>query len=187
MTHQKDQKDPDELAKKLAQAQKKAAEEKAQAESGEIDNLQNEIAKLQQELEQTTELAKRTMADMQNLRRRTEEERSSIFSMGVAEFLKKILPFLDNLDRASQHVPPEAKEWYKGIELSLKDLHKTLEESGFQKMETVGKPFDPNFHEALTTGPGEKDLILEELEPGYLLNDRVVRHAKVKVGNGEKE
>lgn len=145
----------------------------------------DETEKLRKDLEEMTEMAKRAMADMQNLRRRNEEERLQTIFMANASLVKNLLPVLDNLDRAAAHVPETALEWYKGIEISLKELHKILEETGVKKMETVGKTFDPNFHEAVLQGPGEKDIVIEELEAGYTLNDRVLRHAKVKVGNGE--
>ena len=147
----------------------------------------NEVEDLKKQLAEMTERAKHTMADMQNLKRRTEEERVAMFSLAIVDFLKKILPIVDNFDRAVAHMPEGAGEWYKGIEMSIKDLHKVLEDFGVTKIETVGKHMDPNFHHVLTQGPGEKDVITEEFEAGYIMGDRVIRHAKVKIGNGEKQ
>jgi len=144
-----------------------------------------EISPLQEELAQMTELAKRAMADLQNLKRRQEEERSSLVIFANADLIKKILPLLDNLDRAKQHVPEGAEEWFKGLAMSIENAHKTLESSGLTAIESLGKPFNPDLHEAITQGPGEKDSVVEEFEKGYTIGNRVIRHAKVKVGNGE--
>jgi molecular chaperone GrpE len=175
--------DNDDLKKKIAEAKKKAEIKESQLSE---ESPLSETDQLREDLEKMTEYAKRTMADMQNLQRRVEEERAGIFQMATADFISKILPVLDNLDRAAAHMPEEAGEWFKGIEMSFQQLHKIIEEAGLTKMETVEQKFDPNLHEALMQAPGEKDIILEELESGYLLGDRVIRHAKVKVGNGEQ-
>ncbi|MFA6991895.1 MAG: nucleotide exchange factor GrpE [Candidatus Gracilibacteria bacterium] len=186
MTHQKDPKKDhakDQTLEEKLKAAKAHAHEKDQHDahaSGEIEELKKQLAEM-------TELAKRTMADMQNLKRRTEEERLGMMTMSNADLIKDVLPIVDNLDRAIAHMPEGAGEWYKGIEMSIKNLHKVLENNGLKKIETVGKHMDPNLHHALVQAPGEKDIILEELEAGYILGDRVIRHAKVKVGNGSAE
>ncbi|PIR55352.1 nucleotide exchange factor GrpE [Candidatus Peregrinibacteria bacterium CG10_big_fil_rev_8_21_14_0_10_36_19] len=144
-----------------------------------------EISPLQEELAQMTELAKRAMADLQNLKRRQEEERSNLVIFANADLIKKLLPLLDNLDRAKQHVPEGAEEWFKGLSMSIENAHKTLEESGLKAIESLGHPFNPDLHEAITQGPGEKDTVVEEFEKGYTIGSKVIRHAKVKVGNGE--
>jgi len=170
----------DDLKKKLEEAQKQAAKkhEEEKAENTELD-------KLKKELEEMTETAKRAIADLQNLRRRNEEDRLEIILMANAELIKNILPIIENLDRAVAHIPEGASQWYKGIEMSIKDLHKVLLNLGLVKIETIGKPFDPALHEALVQGSGEKDMIIEELEAGYILGKKVIKHAKVKVGSGE--
>jgi len=175
-------KDPkkDDLKKKLEEAQKEATKKHEEEKSE-----NSELEKLKKDLEEMTETAKRTMADLQNLRRRNEEERLDIILMANSELIQNLLPIIENLDRASTHIPEGASEWYRGIEMSIKDLHKVLLNLGLTRIETVGKPFDPNLHEALIQGPGEKDIITEELEGGYILGKKVIKHAKVKVGNGE--
>lgn len=144
-----------------------------------------EIEKLALELEQMTELAKRTMADLQNMRRRQEEERSQLYAMANFNLTRDLLPILDNLERAIQHLPQTGEEAYKGLEMSVNQFHKVMMENGLSPIESLGQPFNPDFHEALAQGPGPKDIVTEELERGYLLGNRVIRHAKVKVGNGE--
>ncbi len=169
------------LKKKVAEAKKKAKKRDKQ-DSGKHD----ELDKLKKDLIEMTELAKRTMADMQNLKRRQEEERKLFITLANVDLLRQTLPILDNLDRASEHVPQSAAEWFKGIEMSINQLHQVFNELGLKPMETIGQPFNPDLHEALTQGPGEKDTVVEELERGYMLGNKVIRHAKVKVGNGNK-
>ncbi len=177
----------DDLAQKLADAQKQAAAEKEANTAQSNQNAEDELTKLRAELEQMTELAKRTMADMQNLKRRQEEERRVIITMANVDLIKSLIPITDNLDRAKQHVPAGAEEWFKGIEMCTTQLHKVLNESGMKPIDTLNQPFNPDLHEALAQGPGPKDMIIEELEKGYLLGDRVIRHAKVKVGDGNQQ
>lgn len=185
MTKKDDKKDVD-LKKKLADAMKQA-QAKEQKEAKKITQEENgEMEKVHEELEQMTELAKRTMADLQNLKRRQEEERSQVVIMANAELIKACLPVLDNLKRAKEHVPKGAEEWFKGLEMSITQLEQAFEAAGLTKIEALGKPFNPDLHEALIQAPGEKDMVVEELECGYMIGDRVIRHTKVKVGNGEK-
>jgi len=140
-----------------------------------------------EELQRVTETAKRAMADLQNLKRRQEEEKIHWIRMANADLMKKILPILDNLDLAKKHMPEGAEGWYKGIEMSINQLQQTMLDAGLTPLETVGQPFDPEKHEAIAQGPGEKDIIIEEFEKGYKLGDYIIRHAKVKVGNGSGE
>lgn len=188
MTDQNNQQvDPKvDLAKKLEEAAQDASKKDKGDLAKILEEKNAEIEKLKKELADMTELARRTMADMQNLRRHTEEERVETILMANYDLVKRLLPVLTTLELAEKHVPDKAADWYKGIDMAIKDMYKALEEIGLQKIETVGKPFDPNFHEALLHEAGEKDMVLEEFEAGYILGKRVIRHAKVKVGNGEK-
>lgn len=138
--------------------------------------------------ELTNQLA-RAMADLQNFKRRSEEEKASFVKFANAELLKTILPILDNLDRSVTHLPEELQdnEWAKGMLHIHDDLIKTFEKLGIEKIKTVGERLDPTKHEAMLTGPGEQDVILEEFEPGYTLLDDVIKVAKVKVGDGLPE
>ncbi len=153
------------------------------AASAQHELKKNELSKVQTELTQMTEMAKRTMADLHNLKRRQEDERRLIITMANVDLIRSLLPIVDNLDRAKKHVPQGAETWFQGIEMCINQLHKVLEDTGVKSIEAVGKTFDPNFHEAIMQGPGQKDMIIEELEKGYMIGDRVIRHTKVKIGN----
>ncbi len=176
----------DNLKAKLEKARKDEEENRAKEEAAISGNDTSDVGKLKEELTQMTETAKLAMADLQNLKRRTEEERAAVFAMASAELITRLLPILDNLNRATQHIPEGADDWYKGVEMCITNLNTTLEEAGLTRMETTEKEFNPNLHEAVMQGPGKQNIITEELEAGYTLGERVIRHAKVKVGNGEK-
>lgn len=144
----------------------------------------SEVELIKNELTQMTEMAKRTMADLHNLKRRQEDERRLTITMANVDLIRQLLPIVDNLDRAKKHVPQGAETWFQGIEMCINQLHKVLEDAGVKPIESIGKTFDPNFHEAVMQGPGPKDTIIEELEKGYMMGDRIIRHAKVKVSTG---
>lgn len=149
------------------------------------DESQAELDKLKNELEVMTETAKRTMADIQNMKRRQDEEKSTIIYMANAALIKGLLPSLDGLNRAKQHVPEGAEDWAKGIQMCIEQINQTMQSVGLTPIESVGTTFNPDLHEAITSGAGEQDTVIEELEKGYTLGDKVLRHAKVKIGNGE--
>lgn len=163
-----------EAAKAEDQAKQKAQKEE-DSKDAKIEELTNQLA--------------RAMADLQNFKRRSEEEKASFVKFANAKMLKTILPILDNLDRSVTHLPEELKEneWTKGMLQIHDDLIKTFEKLGIKKIKTVGEKLDPNLHEAILAGPGEKDVIVEEFEPGYTLQDDVIKVAKVKVGDGSKK
>lgn len=186
MTHKDDKKNDIDLKKKLQEATKEAREKEAKEQQNN-ENLENaETENLKTELAQMTELAKRTMADLQNLRRRQEEEKLNWIKMANIDLIRALLPILDNFERSKQHIPKEGDECYKGLEMSINQFHQVIQNEGVKAIESIGKLFNPDFHEAISQGPGEKNIIIEEFEKGYMLSGRVIRHAKVRVGNGEQ-
>ena len=152
---------------------------KGQASQAQQDDKDRQIEELKNALA-------RSMADLQNFKRRNEEEKVSFIKFAHIELLKNILPFVDNFDRTVLHLPENLKtdSWAKGVVHMHDDLIKTLTSMGIQKMKTVGEKLDPTKHEGLMSGPGEKDIIIEEFEAGYLMGDTIVKVAKVKVGDG---
>ena len=147
------------------------------------------IEKMKIELAQMKEMAQRAMADFYNFKRRYEEDKKSFMKTANLELIRALLPVIDNLKRTKEHIPEDvknsAKEWVEGFNMSIAQLEKLLEEQGLKSIETVGKPFNPDMHEAITECPGEKNIIMEELEKGYSIGNRIIRHAKVKVGDGK--
>lgn len=129
----------------------------------------------------------RAAADFANYRRRTEQERSESVKFANAMLILNILPVLDDLERALNSVSAELAglTWIDGIHLIYRKLQAVLEAQGLKAIEAVGQPFDPNYHEAVMHGPGEEGKVVAELQRGYMLHDRVIRPALVKVGSGE--
>lgn len=141
------------------------------------------------QIQELTETAKRALADLQNYRKRVEEERGQFAQFAALALILELLPILDNFNRAFAQVPEEIAKtaWFKGALQIEQQLAGIVRKQGVAEIpSSVGKPLDSKLHEAIAAGPGEKDIILEEFEKGYVLGDKVIRPAKVKVGNGEK-
>lgn len=147
-----------------------------------------EEERLKKQLEEVTEQAKRAAADLINYKRRVEEDQKNFIEFANSGLLLELLPILDNLERAYKHIPEDseqAKDFGKGIIQIYDHFKTTLQKAGLTRIKAEpGTQFNPHFHEALISGQGEKDKILEELEKGYTLSGRVLRPAKVKVGDG---
>ena len=141
-----------------------------------------------QKIEDLTDQLKRTMAEFDNFRKRTEKEKSAMFEMGAKDILEKILPVVDNFERGLAAIPEEAKDgsFAKGMEMIYKQLIKMLEDVGVTPIEAVGKEFDPNFHNAVMHVDDEnlgENVVASELQKGYMYRNSVVRHSMVQVAN----
>jgi molecular chaperone GrpE len=148
------------------------------------ESREKEIENLKKELEEMTNLSRRALADLQNYKRRSGDEKAAFIKFANAALMQELLPSIENIYRALDYENKDA-QWTAGVEQTLIQLVQTLEKVGLKAIETEGRMFDPNLHEALLTAPGEKDKILSELEKGYTFNGRVIKQAKVQVGNGE--
>ncbi len=137
----------------------------------------------------------RTLAEMENLRRRTEKEVADAKAYGVSSFARDMLAFADNLRRALDNVPAEARDsadaslkaFVEGIELTERDFLSRLARHGVRKLEPKGQKFDPNFHEALFEAHDESvpaGAVAHVVEEGFAIGDRVLRPAKVGVAKG---
>ncbi len=145
---------------------------------------QNEADVLREELQQMTGIAKRTMADFQNFKRRTEEEREQLMAFANKELLNVIFPAVDNLERALQSMPEEldGSEWAKGLKSTQESFLQGLQAAGLEIIDQTGIPANPNEHDVLMEDDGPKGEILEVFERGYRLKGKTIRPAKVKVG-----
>jgi molecular chaperone GrpE len=134
---------------------------------------------------QLTEALQRERADATNIRRRHDEQIASLRSTVKASVVKDLLPIIENFERALKHVPKELEgsEYVKGIEGIVRQFEKTLADIGVERIKTVGEPFDPHLHEAVSMeeGDGKQEVVSEELQSGYRLGDDVIRHAMVRV------
>lgn len=137
----------------------------------------------------------RTLAEMENLRKRTQREVSDARTYGIASFARDVLDIADNLQRALDAVPAEAREaadpglkaLIEGVELTERSLHKALEKNGVQKIEPLGEKFDPNFHQAMYEVPDSSvpsGTVVQVVQAGYTIGERILRPALVAVTKG---
>lgn len=153
-------------------------------QAGETDKL----AEAQQEIALLKDKYLRQVAEFDNYRKRTLKEKTELILNGGEKVLSALLPVLDDLDRASDNISKsnDVGTLKEGVALIIDKLTKTLVAQGLQKMETVGKVFDTDFHEAVALIPaqeeGQKNHVIDCVQPGYMLNEKVIRHAKVVVG-----
>jgi molecular chaperone GrpE len=134
----------------------------------------------------------RAAADLQNYKRRTEQEREDYALFANKAIIMNLLPSVDDLDRALANVDPSLEQgpaagWVEGIRAIQRKLKGALEASGVTELSAEGEPFDPNIHEAIGELPGEHGKVIQELRRGYRLGSRVLRPALVMVGNGQEQ
>ncbi len=154
-----------------------------------IEALKQALAKEKATAEDYLANWQRAQADFINYKRRNEQERDELNKFANANLILSILPVIDDLERALDSVPDEyaGLDWMEGIRLIQRNLKAILEAQGLKPLEAAGQPFDPNFHEAIRQDKGEEGIVVEVFQKGYLLNDRLLRPARVVVGTGETE
>lgn len=142
---------------------------------------------LEQKLDELTLDLQRTRADFENYRKRVEQEKAAARQSGQATAVLKLLPAIDNIERAIAHIPEELAEnkWAQSVAGLTKQLDKSLEGLNLKRIEAKpGSTFNPDLHEAVQfdeDAEGDKEVIAEELQAGYLLAGTPIRHAMVKV------
>ncbi len=141
----------------------------------------------EKKLEELTADLQRTRADFENYRKRVEAEKTQANELGQASAILKLLPVIDNIERAISYVPDDLKDnaWVQGVTGLVKSLEKSLSGLNLKKIEAKpGTIFNPELHNAIQfdeSGEGDNEVIAEELLAGYLLNDSPIRHSMVKV------
>jgi molecular chaperone GrpE len=149
------------------------------------DKKDSELEQLQAKCDELTSALQRERADATNLRRRHEDELAGLRSRSKANVVRELLPVIDNIERALKHVPEDLKDndYVKGVQGVVKQFEKTLQNIGVERIKTVGEPFDPVLHEAISMedGEGSREVVSEELQAGYRLGDDIIRHAMVRV------
>ena len=186
MTEKKQKKEKE--IKQEEQAQETQAEAVAEVVVEEQVSVEDETLKKQlEEAEAKASEYKdswmRSQAEFQNYRKRIERDNDMLRAHMKGDIVKKILPVLDDLERALQN-RPENESWASGIELIARKFQGVLESEGIKKIEAEGKEFDPNFHEAISNEPSEEvesGHVIAVVQNGYMLGERVVRPALVRV------
>jgi molecular chaperone GrpE len=153
-----------------------------------IDELQGQLEEERNRANGYLAQWQRAAADLQNYRRRTEQEREETALFANKAIIANLLPAIDDFDRALANIDPAIAEssWVEGIRQIQRKLKGALEASGVSEIRADGETFDPNIHEAISEGPGDHGKVISELRRGYKLGSRVLRPALVVVGNGEK-
>lgn len=169
-------------------AAKAAAMEAEASEAFSDENLEEKQDKKDIAIADLTDRLKRSMAEFDNFRKRSEKEKATMFDMGARSIAEKILPIVDNFERAMVAAPKEGdgKAFADGITMIYNQLKKTLEDLGVKPIDCVGQAFDPNFHNAVMHVEDEslgENVVAEELLKGYMYKDSVLRHSMVKVAN----
>ena len=152
------------------------------AETEELDPL----AKAEQEVETLKKQLLYKTAEFENYRKRTLKEKAELILNGGEKTIAAILPILDDFERAIADKSEDPKAIKEGVQMIFNKFNKTLESLGVKKIETKDKDFDVDFHEAIAMVPGmgddKKGKVIDCVQTGYTLNDKVIRHAKVAVG-----
>ena len=155
--------------------------------------IESEVARLSAEAAEFKDKLLRTLADMENLRRRTEREVKDARDYALTSFARDLLAVADNFERALGAAPAELKEneaakgFIDGVDLTGRELAKVLEKHGIRKVEPHGQKFDPNLHQAMFEIPNAdvpNGTVLQVLQPGFTIADRVLRPALVGVSKG---
>lgn len=172
-------------------AEEKDADGDAADEPADVDPaaLQEEVARWKAEAEQWQARYVRVLADLENVRRRKNEEIAALKEYAAEDVLKRLLPVLDNLERAEaaaeNAVSAEVVALREGLSLVLRQFRQVLQQEGVEPIESVGKPFDPHLHEAVLEVEASEEhpagTVVEELQKGYRMRDRILRYSMVKV------
>lgn len=167
--------------------EKETAEETEETaeETEELSEENKELAELKAKYDELFDKHLRTLAEYDNFKKRTQKEKDELYKVAVCDTVEKILPVVDNLERAVD-AETDKTPFYEGVCLVEKQLFEILEKMGVSQIEAVGKTFDPNVHNAVMhTDDEEKGEaeIVEEFAKGYKLGDKVIRYSMVKVAN----
>ncbi len=165
-----------------------AAENKASGMADDLTSLQEQVSRLKEEAAHHYDQYLRSVADIDNLRKRTAREKEEYLRFASLPVLKKILPVVDDLERALQMSEGnnDYDTLYKGLEMITRRMHEIVAEEGVQTIEAVGQPFDPQYHQPLAVEASSEhpeNTVIEELQKGYVLHGRVIRPSLVKVSS----
>jgi molecular chaperone GrpE len=157
-------------------------------EGDSVAELQARLAEAEAQAADYKDQYLRATADYRNFKRRSDEQRAELVRSAGADLVLKLLPVLDDFERATASVPPDTAStpWWGGTQLIAHKLRLLLESQNVKPIEALGQEFDPNLHEAVLyeESPGQDGKVIEELQKGYKLGERVLRPSMVKVGRG---
>jgi len=178
-------------------AQEKETEEES-SEASQEEEVQKELtpdqemARMQQEMEEANDMMLRLAAELDNYKKRVAKERESLIRYAAQDILQELIPVLDNFERAieSARKSNDFDSFLEGVKMIYKNMHDAMGRKGLVRIDAVGETFDPNIHEAVMQINSEEypeNVVAEELQKGYMLHDRVVRPSMVVVSKGKEE
>ena len=151
--------------------------------SAEREALINQLKEAEAKIVEYKDGWARSQAEFQNYRKRIERDNEMMYASMKGDIIKKVLPALDDLERALANRPAD-DAWANGVELIARKMQNILEVEGLKRIDAKGKPFDPNFHEAISHEPNdevESEHVIDVVQNGYMLGERVIRPALVRV------
>ena len=170
------------------QSNQEATDTSSEQEEQEAEEQKDPLQQKQEEYQELYDKHLRLYSEFENFRRRSRKETADAKEKGRSDMVLAVLPVIDDFERALSSIneSTESKDVYEGVELIYNKFKNILSEQGLQEMQPVGETFDPDYHEAMTKmqAPSEdqKGKVIDVVEKGYMLNDRIVRQAKVVVG-----
>ncbi|HIT86229.1 MAG TPA: nucleotide exchange factor GrpE [Candidatus Coprocola pullicola] len=165
------------------------AQQQTESVEGEVvDETQQKIAKLEQQCADYLDKYQRCLAEFDNFRKRTAKEKAGMYDDGIRSSIEKLLPVIDNLERAvaAHKQTDEEDSFYKGVQMTLKQFQEILTSLGVEEIKAVGEVFNPNLHAAVAHEENEEyaeNTVMAEMLKGYKYKDKVIRHSMVKVAN----
>lgn len=151
--------------------------------SAEIEAMQKQLEEAQAKAAENLDGWQRSQAEFINYKNRVQRDREMDYASMKGDIIKKVLPVLDDLERSLAH-RPEGDSWANGMELIARKFQNILEAEGVKRIDAVGEPFDPNFHEAISSEPSddvESGHVIDVVQNGYMLGEKIIRPAMVRV------
>lgn len=149
-------------------------------------NKKTEVEELKEKLDEATNGWKRALADYENFKKRSDEDKRELVQYASENLILEILPVLDNFENAYKALPKdlEGNNWAEGIKYIKVQLRDVLKNNQIEELKTVGEKFDPEVHEAIekVKSKDKKNMVIEEVVKGYKMGNKVIRVAKVKIG-----
>lgn len=154
-----------------------------------IEELEKALAEEKARAEEYLAGLQRATAEVQNVKKRTEQEKQDWLMWSNAELIKALLPVVDDMERAISMIDgnEENTAWIEGFKIIQRNLQDILKAHGCTQIECLGQPFDPNLHEAIGQENGEEGIVISEQRKGYALKNKVLRASQVTVGNGKTD
>ena len=187
MDKEKMQEQTEETVENTEVKEENTAEETVETvEENKEPTMEEKLAEAQKQAKDNLDKYIRQLAEFENFRKRSNSEKTAMYSNGVRDTVEKLLPVIDNFERAVEAADDKEDPMYKGVEMILKQFMEILENLGVKEIPSKGEPFDPNVHSAVMHIDDEscdENVVVEVFQKGYTLGDKVIRPSMVKVAN----